>query len=179
MSGHSRRHTGPQHRDSEVERQVTDTQQAVTGFTFASPAHILPSTVTTGDGTTTATTSSYLFDDFGQLVEYVSPDSGTTRSEYDLAGNVVTRREAVGTADQRTVSTTYDSLGRVVAVDHDTEGELRDRARRDADHRRGVLLRCLPVTSASRLHLRHLHQGPDDAGPHQAALLGRDDLPPR
>jgi RHS repeat-associated protein len=102
-------------------RAVTDTQNAVTGFQYASSDAILPSSVTTGDGTTVATTTTYVYNDFAELVEFVSPDSGTTRLAYDPGGHAITRREGVGTADQRTVQTTFDSLGRPTLVDHDTE----------------------------------------------------------
>jgi hypothetical protein len=88
---------------------------------YTSADQVLPTSVTTGDGTTLATTTSYVYDDFAEPVQFVGPDSGTTRIAYDEGGRSVVRREGFGTSDQRTVQTTYDSLGRVVFVDHDLE----------------------------------------------------------
>jgi RHS repeat-associated protein len=108
-------------RNSSWSRLVTDTTNAIAGFQYGGPQERAPSTVTTGDGTTTATSTTYVHDDFGQLIEYGSPDGATTRLVYDVGGRLTTRREGNGTADQRTSVMTYDSAGRLLSVDHDTE----------------------------------------------------------
>jgi RHS repeat-associated protein len=64
----------------------------------------------------------YKTDDFGRLVEVVSPDTGTTRFLYDEAGNLTKKIEAVGVTD-RTTSYTYDGLDRILTVDYPTDAD--------------------------------------------------------
>jgi RHS repeat-associated protein len=70
------------------------------------------------DGNLTAVTdpngnvTSYVYDDFGQMIKQVSPVTGTTTYAYDLAGNLALATDANGATTTRT----YDLLNRVSAA---------------------------------------------------------------
>ena len=57
-------------------------------------------------------TTSYVYDDFGQMEEQVSPVTGTTTYEYDDTGNLTGTTDANGATTERT----HDSLGRVLSA---------------------------------------------------------------
>jgi RHS repeat-associated protein len=56
--------------------------------------------------------TSYVYDDFGQLISQVSPVTGTTTSSYDLAGNTISTTDA----NQATTVRTYDALNRITSA---------------------------------------------------------------
>ena len=62
--------------------------------------------------TRTATTTTYVYDGFGDVIQHVSPDTGTTVYRYDLAGNLAQKTDAE--AQSRT--NTYDALDRVITT---------------------------------------------------------------
>jgi RHS repeat-associated protein len=55
-------------------------------------------------------TTSYTYDDFGQMLRQVSLVTGTTTYTYDTTGNLLTSTDANGATTTRT----YDALGRVI-----------------------------------------------------------------
>jgi len=59
-------------------------------------------------------TTSYAVSGLGELTRQTSPDTGVTRSTYDAAGNLKTRRDARG----KTTVYTYDSIDRLVRADY-------------------------------------------------------------
>jgi RHS repeat-associated protein len=62
--------------------------------------------------------TTYLTDDFGQLVAETSPVSGVTSADFDLSGNQVYRRDARGVeAFQQ-----FDALGRILQVAYGSPG---------------------------------------------------------
>ena len=52
------------------------------------------------------------YDDFGRKNQTTSPDTGTTKYQYDPAGNLIQRADAKGTI----VNYTYDALNRLAAI---------------------------------------------------------------
>lgn len=83
-----------------------------TDFTYDS----LSSVTSVTDAAAKAT--ALLHDDRGNLVETVSPDTGTTRYLYDAAGNLVQKIEdATPTGVKRTTSYVYDGLDRLGRID--------------------------------------------------------------
>ena len=94
---------------------------------YSSPLSARPTTLTRGLNGTAASTTTFVYDDFSQLVETTVPESGApgspapTRYEYDLGGRMIKKRIGTGTASVRTDVYSYDSVGRTVAVDRDTE----------------------------------------------------------
>ncbi|HYH10093.1 MAG TPA: FG-GAP-like repeat-containing protein [Thermoanaerobaculia bacterium] len=62
--------------------------------------------------------TTYLFDDFGQMLRETSPVSGITTHSYDLAGNVITTTTAATTTTR-----TYDALGRALTSMSNRGGE--------------------------------------------------------
>ena len=99
----------------------SDSDAFTNDLEYASPWHALPTTLKRGRNGTASSVTSFTYDDFGRLVQTVSPDHGTVRWEYDLADNPIKERVGVGTALVRTAVTTYDSLGRITTVDNDLE----------------------------------------------------------
>ena len=96
-------------------------------YGYATPFTPRPTQLERGyNGSSTAITT-FVYDDFGGLIETIVPESGPpsaaapTRYEYDPAGRMLKKRVGVGTALVRTSSYSYDSLGRTTSVDHDTE----------------------------------------------------------
>jgi RHS repeat-associated protein len=108
-------------RPSAIRRFLDATNFQSTTLGYSSGAHFLPTSISRGRNGSATITSSFVYDDFGQVVEVTTPDAGLTRYEYDAAGNMILERVGVGTAIQRTNQRTYDSLGRVLAVDYDLE----------------------------------------------------------
>ena len=87
-----------------------------TDFTYDSLSNV--TSVTDAAAKATA----LLHDDRGNLVESVSPDTGTTRFVYDAAGNLVQKIEdATPTGAKRTTSYGYDGLGRLGTIDLPTD----------------------------------------------------------
>ena len=54
----------------------------------------------------------WVWDDMGRKVKQVTPDGGTTILVYDEAGNLTDRRDAQGTADEKTHHFGFDALNR-------------------------------------------------------------------
>jgi len=95
--------------------RLTEIQQLrsgtfTTGFAYDPASNVTQVTDAAGKGT------DYQYDDFGRLVQGVSPDTGTTRYGYDIAGNLVTKVEDA-TGSPRTTSYAYDGLDRLTLVD--------------------------------------------------------------
>ena len=65
-------------------------------------AHDRPVTIKDKNGNVT----SYVYDGFGDLIEQVSPDSGTTVYHYDADGNRTSKTDAAGVV----TNWTYDAL---------------------------------------------------------------------
>jgi YD repeat-containing protein len=61
----------------------------------------------------------YVYDDLGNALQQISPDSGTTTLTYDLAGNVKSSTDARGIV----TNYTYDTLNRLTSVSYPTSGE--------------------------------------------------------
>ncbi|HEY9143232.1 MAG TPA: DUF6531 domain-containing protein, partial [Arenimonas sp.] len=64
-------------------------------------------------------TTQYSYNGFGDLVDLVSPDTGTTSYTHDAAGQQTGRLDARGILTQYS----YDALGRLLALDVPTTGE--------------------------------------------------------
>lgn len=88
---------------------------------YATSSHSFPTTITRGLNGANATTTTYKYDDFGGIVEVISPDHGTVRWEYDVAGNPIKHRIGIGTPMVQTSLSSFDSLGRLTYVDNDIE----------------------------------------------------------
>ena len=94
---------------------------------YSSTLSARPTTLTRGLNGAAASTTTFIYDDFSQLVETTVPESGApgspaaTRYEYDVGGRMVKKRIGTGTASVRPDAYAYDSLGRTLAVDRDTE----------------------------------------------------------
>ncbi|MGH9457101.1 MAG: RHS repeat-associated core domain-containing protein [Thermoanaerobaculia bacterium] len=98
-------------------RQTLGTGEAVTSYTYDIAGNLV--SVTDPNGNVT----SYLYDDFGQMLRQVSPVTGTTTYAYDPAGNMIATTDANGATTTRT----YDVLGRVteaVSVRSGTAAEM-------------------------------------------------------
>ncbi|MGH8585164.1 MAG: RHS repeat-associated core domain-containing protein [Gammaproteobacteria bacterium] len=63
-------------------------------------------------------TTKYAFDGLDDLVQQISPDTGTTTYTYDAAGNRTSRTDARGV----TVQSIYDPLNRLTAIDYPDDG---------------------------------------------------------
>lgn len=70
--------------------------------------------VTTPGETGNRATTSYTYDDLGNLLQEISPDRGTTTYSHDAAGNVT------GTTDARGIAAVYryDALNRLTGIDY-------------------------------------------------------------
>jgi hypothetical protein len=90
-------------------------------YEYATAASIQPTRLTRGATGATALTSTFVYDDFGQMVEVAAPDHGVARYQHDIGGNLVLARVGVGTALQRTDAFERDSQGRLLRVDRDVE----------------------------------------------------------
>lgn len=114
-------------RPTSLQRFVDGSNKLVHNFSYASPLSPRPSQLTRGYNGAQTSVTTFVYDDFGRLLESVVPEAGApggpvpTRYEYDVAGRMTKRRIGVGTALVRTSAYTYDSLDRTLAVDHDTE----------------------------------------------------------
>jgi YD repeat-containing protein len=99
-------------------RLVSDTPLwSVTAFEYIDPQAFVPTVIKTQDSAgIVATTTTMSYDDFGSLVEQVSPDAGTTQFQVDAIGRVVTRRRLPSGS---ITAYTYDGLGRLRTVDND------------------------------------------------------------
>jgi YD repeat-containing protein len=107
-------------RPTERRRYLDASNYISARLSYASGQAVLPTGIARGLGAATANSSNYTYDDFGELVEAVTPDHGTTRFQYDVAGNMTRIRVGVGTGLVRTTILTYDSVGRLLAVDNDS-----------------------------------------------------------
>lgn len=94
----------PAGRLSKVRQTLAGATGGAIGTVYAYDLHGNLVSVTDPNGN--VTTSEY--DDFGQLLEQVSPVSGTTTYEYDEAGNLTVFTDANGAVTERT----YDALSR-------------------------------------------------------------------
>jgi YD repeat-containing protein len=96
-------------------------------FTYATPFTPRPTQLAGGHNGSLTSITTFVYDDFGRLVETTAPEAGApgaaapTRYEYDVASRMIKKRVGVGTPGVRTSVYTYDSLGRTTFVDHDTE----------------------------------------------------------
>jgi YD repeat-containing protein len=108
-------------RPTHVWRHLTASSKQTYTFAYDNSFAPRPTTLTRGVDGSSGAVSTFVYDDFGRLVQSVTPEHGTTRYEYDLADNLIKERVGVGTALVRTSVRSYDSLGRLTFVDHDTE----------------------------------------------------------
>jgi YD repeat-containing protein len=108
-------------RPTELRRYVGATSAQKTRLLYDTAWDGTPNRIERGLDSTVAQSAQFIYDDFGQIVETTSPDSGVTRWQYDAIGQRTHQRLGVGTADQRTDRTYYDVLGRIVRIDHDLE----------------------------------------------------------
>ena len=108
-------------RPTHVWRHLTASSKQTYSFAYDNSFAPRPTTLTRGVDGSSGAVSTFVYDDFGRLVQSVTPEHGTTRYEYDLADNLFKERVGVGTALVRTSVRSYDSLGRLTFVDHDTE----------------------------------------------------------
>lgn len=91
-------------------------------YSYPSTAAVRPTQISRGINGNTAVQTTMMYDDFGQLVDITVPEVGVpTRYSYDLAGRLLLARQGVGTPDVNTTRYTYDSVDRVLSVDHDLE----------------------------------------------------------
>ncbi len=84
------------------------TANTTTSFTYDAGERV--KTVTDARGNITT----YHYDDFGNLITLVSPDTGTTSYVYDEAGNMTSKTDAKGV----TVGMSYDGRGRITFIDY-------------------------------------------------------------
>lgn len=107
---------------TQVARALDASNQQTYGYGYPSTAAQWPTTITRGKNGVATTTSTFVYDDFGRLVEATVPEvGGVTRYEYDLGGHLRKQRVAAGTVEVVTSAYTTDALGRVTAIDHDLE----------------------------------------------------------
>ena len=62
--------------------------------------------------------TSYSYNGFGERVQQISPDTGTTQYEYSLAGNLITKTKALGTADAQVIAYEWDALNRLTLINY-------------------------------------------------------------
>ncbi len=93
-------------------KKTTDALAGDTQYTYA--VNDTPSTVTAPNGATTT----YVYDDLGNLRSLASPDTGTTTYTYDAAGNRLTETDA----NSNTTTYAYDALNRVTSIDYAGSG---------------------------------------------------------
>lgn len=114
-------------RPASLQRFIDATNVQTYDFGYATPMSPRPTRLTRGRNGAPTSVTTFVYDDFGRLVESVVPESGSpgspapTRFEYDVAGRMVRKRIGVGTALVQTTIATYDSLGRMLTEDHDAE----------------------------------------------------------
>jgi RHS repeat-associated protein len=106
-----------------------DTSHKIThSFSYDSPLSPRPTQLARGYDSGAASVTTFVYDDFGQLIEATVPEAAATgastparaRYEYDAAGRLSKRRLGVGTSLVRTDELFYDSLGRLTRVDNDS-----------------------------------------------------------
>lgn len=96
-------------------------------FAYSSAMSPRPTLLLRGANGSVTSSSTFIYDDFGRLIESTVPEAGApgnphpTRFEYDLSNRMIRNRVGVGTPLVQTSVTTYDSLGRVLTVDRDIE----------------------------------------------------------
>lgn len=96
-------------------------------FGYGSTFSPRPTQVARGYNGAPGVVTTFVYDDFARLVESQVPEVGApgapmpTRFEYDVGDRMIKRRDGVGSPDARTSAYTYDSIGRRLYVDHDTE----------------------------------------------------------
>ncbi|MEO7730171.1 MAG: hypothetical protein ABIY55_04305, partial [Kofleriaceae bacterium] len=109
-------------RPTQIARFLDTTNRQTFDYGYGSTAALRPTTISRGQNGVGTSTSTFVYDDFGRLVDAVIPElGGPVRYEYDLAGHLRKQRVGVGTADVTTSAYTTDTLGRVTAVDNDLE----------------------------------------------------------
>jgi hypothetical protein len=114
-------------RPSTLLRFLDATNKQTYSFAYATPFTPRPTQLARGLNGSSTSITTFVYDDLGRLVETTVPEAGTpgapapTRYEYDVASRMLKKRIGVGTSGVRTSVYTYDSLGRTMFVDHDTE----------------------------------------------------------
>jgi YD repeat-containing protein len=72
--------------------------------------------------------ASYTYNGFGELVMVVSPDSGTTTFEYDLAGNLHKKTKGaqleITDPDRQVITYGWDALNRLTSITYPPTGEV-------------------------------------------------------
>lgn len=90
-------------------------------FEYQSSFSPHPTRLVRGKDAASTSTTDFVYDDFGDLVESNVPEQGLTTFEFDGGRNMIKERVGVGTSLVRTAVKTYDSLGRLTFVDNDIE----------------------------------------------------------
>ena len=91
-------------------QKLSATREAVVDYTYDNALNLASVTVTNGDTLHPGTiTTQFKTDDFGQIVEVVSPDSGTSWFWYDGAGRIKEMQDGRG----KKFRFFYDRLGRI------------------------------------------------------------------
>ena len=114
-------------RPTSLLRFIDATNKQTYTYSYATSASPRPTQLARGFNGSSTSLTTFIYDDFGRLVETTVPEAGApgsaapTRYEYDVASRMVKKRIGVGTAGVRTSVYTYDSLGRTTFVDNDTE----------------------------------------------------------
>jgi len=117
-------------RATSFQRFLSGSNKQVFNFGYSSSLSPRPTSLTRGLNGAAASTTTFVYDDFAQLVETTVPESGPpgtptpTRYEYDVGGRMIKKRQGTGTSAVRTDVYTYDSLGRTLTIDNDTEHPL-------------------------------------------------------
>lgn len=114
-------------RPATLSRFLDATNKQTYTYSYASTFSPRPTQLSRGYNGASTSVTTFVYDDFGRLLQTVVPESGApsapapTRYEYDVASRMVKKRVGVGTALVRTTAYSYDSLGRTTFVDNDTE----------------------------------------------------------
>lgn len=114
-------------RPTSLLRFIDASNKQTYNFSYATPFTPRPTQLSRGYNGSSTSVTTFVYDDFGRLVQTTVPEAGApgspapTRYEYDVGDRMITKRVGIGTAGVRTSSYSYDSLGRTTAVDHDTE----------------------------------------------------------
>ena len=115
-------------------------------------------------------TTTYAYDDLGNLLTQTSPDTGTTRYSYDAAGNLVRKTEVLGTPVEQTTTYTYDALNRLLR--QEAPGSASDRQYRYDTCVGGAGRLCQVTTATGRV--RYAYDAFGQVTDHQGLLYTYD-----
>lgn len=110
-----------------VLRYLDGSNKQTSTLGYSSSANNRPTQLSRGYNGSATSVTTFVYDDFGRLVQATVPENGSpasptpTRFEYDAADRLIKQRVGASTPAVRTSALSYDSLGRTTFVDHDTE----------------------------------------------------------